>query len=191
MLCCVVFCYVVLCFCFVRHYRWWRFCRPCRCWYSSRSCCRYRCCFCPLLAVIVILIIVVLVVVVVVVVVLIIIVVIVVVLVVVVRVVVIVVVLVVVVVVVVVVIVFVLKGWFCFFSLLLLLLLFPCIFLKLWYFDPGCEMWERIIKSPYRPFLLPLQAILAAIIIANLVGLLKQFSHLKQLWKICKPDSVS
>ena len=39
-------------------------------------------------------------------------------------------------------------------------------------------------------FSIPLQAILAAVVIANLIGLLKQFSRLRVLWKIHKPDSV-
>ena len=34
------------------------------------------------------------------------------------------------------------------------------------------------------------QAILAAVVIANLIGLLRQFSRLKDLWKIHKPDAV-
>ena len=35
-----------------------------------------------------------------------------------------------------------------------------------------------------------IQAILAAVVIANLVGLLKQFRRLRQLWGIHKPDAV-
>lgn len=34
------------------------------------------------------------------------------------------------------------------------------------------------------------QAILAAVVIANLVGLLKQFSRFPVLWRIDKPDAV-
>ncbi|XP_078370071.1 prestin-like isoform X2 [Oculina patagonica] len=34
------------------------------------------------------------------------------------------------------------------------------------------------------------KAILAAVVIANLIGLLRQFSRLKDLWKIHKPDAV-
>jgi len=34
------------------------------------------------------------------------------------------------------------------------------------------------------------KAILAAVVIANLVGLLKQFSRLRALWKIYKPDAI-
>ncbi|XP_031549091.1 sulfate transporter-like [Actinia tenebrosa] len=34
------------------------------------------------------------------------------------------------------------------------------------------------------------KAILAAIIIANLIGLLRQFSRLKDLWKICRNDAI-
>ena len=39
-------------------------------------------------------------------------------------------------------------------------------------------------------FSIPLQAILAAVVIANLIGLLKQFSRLLVLWKIHKSDAV-
>lgn len=35
------------------------------------------------------------------------------------------------------------------------------------------------------------QAILASVVIANLIGLLKQFSRLRDLWKIYKTDAVS
>ena len=34
------------------------------------------------------------------------------------------------------------------------------------------------------------QAILAAVVIANLIGLLKQFTRLKALWYIYRPDAV-
>ena len=36
-----------------------------------------------------------------------------------------------------------------------------------------------------------IQAILAAVVIANLVGLLRQFSRLRDLWGIHKPDAVN
>ena len=36
-----------------------------------------------------------------------------------------------------------------------------------------------------------IQAILAAVVIANLVGLLRQFSRLRELWGIHKPDAVN
>ena len=39
-------------------------------------------------------------------------------------------------------------------------------------------------------FSIPLQAILAAVVIANLIGLLRQFSRLRDLWRIHKPDAV-
>ena len=35
------------------------------------------------------------------------------------------------------------------------------------------------------------QAILAAVVVVALKGLLLQFSRLVQLWRICKPDAVS
>lgn len=39
-------------------------------------------------------------------------------------------------------------------------------------------------------FFVSFQAILAAVVIANLIGLLRQFSRLRDLWKIHKPDAV-
>ena len=39
-------------------------------------------------------------------------------------------------------------------------------------------------------FYILFQAILAAVVIANLIGLLRQFSRLRDLWKIHKPDAV-
>lgn len=39
-------------------------------------------------------------------------------------------------------------------------------------------------------FFVSFQAILAAVVIANLIGLLRQFSRLRDLWKIHRPDAV-
>ena len=48
-----------------------------------------------------------------------------------------------------------------------------------------CYFWA------HRVMFALIQAILAAVVIANLVGLLRQFSRLRDLWGIHKPDAVN
>ena len=50
--------------------------------------------------------------------------------------------------------------------------------------------WTYLFCYYSNVFHLRFQAILAAVVIANLIGLLRQFSRLKDLWKIHKPDAV-
>ena len=57
---------------------------------------------------------------------------------------------------------------------------------KLTKFFFNCKVNFHYSSVPY----ILLQAILAAVVIANLVGLLKQFSRLRYLWKVYKPDAV-
>ena len=58
------------------------------------------------------------------------------------------------------------------------------------FFSVNYFSWTNLFFHYSSLFRLLFQAILAAVVIANLIGLLRQFSRLKDLWRIHKPDAV-